>query len=185
MSGASDILSRRVDDFEVQEDSISACANQLRRLGIRVCSFEELPRDQGASLRLRDATVAQILDAISARNPGYRWDEAAPGLINVFPSECVLQRPVPEPGAWSKPAWLLLEEDLNIASHGIVLFNEFGDPDGPPVSLGSPVRDLRDALNAIVRQWFPMVWHIAGQPGAYHLSFTLVTTDASPDDGLG
>jgi|SRR5208282_1861657 len=173
MSG-SGLLTRRIERFETRNDSVSESANRLRELGVRVCSFENLTAREPRPLILTGATVSQLLDRIIERNPGYRWEESSVGLTNVFPTESVLNSLVHTAAARSKGAWRWLEEDLRIAAWGISLFQEFGDPDGPPVNLALKDTELRAVLNAIVLQLDQLAWHIAGRPRAYHLSFTNV-----------
>jgi len=175
MTNGFDLLKRRIDRFEAKNDSISECANSLRALGVRICSFENLGINQSPPLVLSDMTIAQILDRIIEINPGYRWDEPTIGLINIVPNKSVLDSPVLNAVVSSKGAWRLLEDDLHIGTLGIFLFEEFGDPDGPTVDISLQHVDLRSALNAIVAQLEPMVWHIVGQPKAYYLSFTIVS----------
>jgi len=170
----SDLLKRRIDHFDSPKDSISSCADRLRALSIRVCSFENLPVNQGKPMTLNGLTLEEILDAIVERNPGYRWDAPEAGLINLVPQDSVLNSPVPPVAVKSKSGWRVLEENLKINALGIFIFQEFGDPEGPPVDLDLENADLRTALNAIVGQPESLVWHITGRPGAYYLSFTSV-----------
>lgn len=169
-----DLLDRRIERFEAPSGNVSDCANRLRELGLRVCSFENLGAREREPLVLQVTTLRGLLDAIVARNPGYRWEAPSAGLINLFPRESVLDSPVPDLAVSGKGAWRVLDEDLHVSAFGISLFQEFGDPDGPPVSVRLEDADLRNALNAIVAAVGSMVWHIAGQPGEYHLSFSTV-----------
>jgi len=173
MSG-SDLLERYFDHFDAPRGSVSDCADRLRKLGIRMCSFENLTTDQGKPMTLSGMTLEEILDAIVERNPGYCWDEPRVGLINLFPEDSVLDSPVPAVVVRSKGCRRVLEDNLQISRLGIFLFEEFGDPDGPVIDLDLEHADLRTALNAIVSQLEPLVWHVAGRPGAYYLSFTNV-----------
>jgi hypothetical protein len=184
MSG-SDLLKRRIDHFEARNDSVSECADRLRDMGIRVCSFENLPANRRKSVILKSMTLRQLLDEIVARNRGYRWDEPRAGLINLFPQESVLGSPVPTLALSSKGAWRVLEDNLRISVLGILLRQEFGDPDGPSVDLDLEHADLRTTLNAIVGQLEPLVWHVAGQPGEYYLSFTSVPMGLSSTERKG
>jgi hypothetical protein len=178
MTNEMEFLKRRIDRFEVKNATISECADSLRRLGIRICSFENLNMNQSSPLIFSDITIAQILERIIEINPGYRWDEPNIGLINIVPNKSVLDSPVPDTVVSSKGAWRLLEDDLHISALGILLFEEFGDTDGPTIDINLQNADLRFALNAIVAQLEPMVWHIFGQPKAYYLSFTIVSMAA-------
>lgn len=170
----SDLLKQRIDNFEARNDSVSEYADRLRDRGIRVCSFENLEANRKKPVIRSSMTLRQLLDEIVARNRGYRWDEPRAGLINLFPQESVLDSPVPTLAVRSKGAWRVLEDLLHISVLGILLFEEFGDTDGPSVDLDLEHADLRTTLNAIVGQLEPLVWHVAGQPGEYYLGFTNV-----------
>jgi hypothetical protein len=170
----SGVLTRRIDRFEAAKGSVSICTENLRRLGIRVCSFEDLTVNTDAPIKLRDATLGRVLDAIVERNPGYVWDEPKDGLINLFPAKSVLDSPVPAVVVRSKNARHVLEQDLRIEAQGIFFFEELSGPDDCSIDLALEHTNLRSALNTIVFQLGPLVWHIAGRPGAYFLSFTSV-----------
>ena len=147
-------------------------------MGIRVCSFVNLPEHPAEPITLDGMTLEQILDAIVERNPGYRWDEPSVELINVFPNDSILNCPAPTVTARSNGAWRVLRDALRIDTLGIVLFNELADPDGPSIELDLKQADLRTALNAIVGQLEPLVWHVEGRPNEYYLSFTGVDMSA-------
>ena len=175
MSGAAGLLDQRVDSFEVADPTVTACADRLRALGVRVCSFATLPASASGPLVVPPASLHRLLDAIVGANPGYRWDEPKPGLLNLYPDQSVLDEAVAPLTARSKGAWRVLEEDVGIGTFGITLFQELGDPDGPEIDLELRGTDLRGALNEVVARLRPLVWHIAGRPGQLHLSFTNVT----------
>lgn len=157
------------------------CAESLRRLGIRVCSFETLPLDQTDPITIERMTLREVLDTVVEIHPGYRWDEPHPGLFNLFPDNSPLDSPVPSLTVTKKPCARVLEEDLHVNAMGVFLFEEFGEPDSPLVDIDSVKADLRDALNTIVYQLESVVWQVVGQPGAYYLSFTSVLV-APPED---
>lgn len=169
-----DLLAVRIDRFEVAGVSVSGCVEALRALGTRVCSFESLPADHDISLSFRGVTLRHVLDSIVGKSSGYRWDEPSPGLINLVPSESVLDSHVPDAAVQSKGAWRVLDEDLQIGRLGITRFEQFGGQDGPAVSVAWEHADLRAALNAIILRMTSSVWHISGQSGAYYLDFTVV-----------
>lgn len=174
-----DPLKQRINHFEVPSAGISECADRLRGRGFRVCSFDEGPGVPKQPFSAAAATLSELLERIVRSNPGYRWDEPMPGLINLFPRVSILDEPVPTLDVRAKGAWRALEEDLGLGRFGISHFQEFGDPDGPNVDLNLRDADLRAALNAIVAQLDPLVWHVTGTSGAYLLSFTEVPTPAS------
>jgi len=182
LTSGSNLLKRRIDHFDSPQSFVSDCADGLRKLAIRVCSFENLTAGQGKPMTLRGMTLKEVLDAIVERNPGYQWDEPRVGLINLFPGDSVLDSPVPTVAVRSKGCWRVLEDNLQISTLGIFLFEEFGDPDGPAVDLDLERADLRTALNTIVGQLEPFVWQVAGRPGAYYLSFTSVPRTLSPKE---
>lgn len=172
-----------IDCFQITTASVSGCVDGLRRLGFRVCSFENLTEDDKGPISLCGQNLGEILDAIVAANPGYRWDEPKTGLINIFPTVSILNSRVPDVSVRTKGIWRVLMEDLRINSLGISPFEELGDLEGPSVDLETKHTDLRAALNTIVDRLRPMVWHVAGRPGNYYLSFTCVTEAPFPRDG--
>ena len=153
---------------------MSDCADKLRKLGIRVCSFENLSGDQNKPITFSDASLREILDAIIEKNPGYHWDEPSVGLLNIFPKRSVLDSLMPTVALRSKGSWRVLEDNLQISKLGIIFFGEFGDPDGPIIDLDLEHADLRAVLNTIVAQIDPLVWHITGLPDVYYLNFTTI-----------
>jgi hypothetical protein len=179
MTGA-ELLATPIARFTVRQGAITECAERLRQLGLRVCSFEELPAEPGSPIDLRDQTLAGVLEAIVARHPSYRWQAVDDELINLFPRRSLLDAPLPEVSLRAVGSRRALEENLRIQSLGLSLFAEFGDPEGFTVDLELRGADLRAALNAMVRQHPPLVWQISGQPGAYFLSFSQVPQPASP-----
>ncbi len=170
---SSDHFNQLIDRFETRDDSISGFANRLRELGIIVCSFENLTSSQTRPLTLTGLTISEILDRAVRQNPGYQWIEVSPGLANLFPMSSVLDSPAPNLRIFSKGAWRLLNEDLNIGEFGIQIYEEFGGQDGPPITIVLQNTDLRSALNAVVGQLDRLAWHITGRPDAYYLSFTV------------
>lgn len=154
--------------------SVTNCAESLRRLGIRICSFETLPPDQSDPIALETMTLREVLDAVVERHPGYRWDEPLPGLFNLFPAVSLLDSSVPSLRVTKKVCTRVLEDDLHVSAMGVFLFEEFGEPDRPLVDIDLEKADLRRALNTIVYQLESLVWQLAGQPGAYYLTFTSV-----------
>jgi hypothetical protein len=175
MTDPSAFLEQRIERFTAAEPTVLHCSERLRAMGIRVCSFTQLPATATKSLlTLTNTTLRRLMDEVVAVNPGYRWEEPKPGLINLWPEHSVLDTSAPRLVVRSKGAWRVLEEDVNIESLGITIFQEFGDPNGPPIDLELEEGNLRTALNQIVEQLAPLVWHITSREGEAYLSFTNV-----------
>lgn len=169
------ILQHCIERFQTESSSVSHCADKLRALGYRICTFEDLQKSNERQVRhpldLKERTLKQILDEIVIENPGYRWlveDE----LINIYPVQSALNSPTPALNIKSKGVWRILIEDLEIENKGISLFVELTDGDGQLIDLALNAGSLRDALNGIVRQLGQAVWHISGNPGAYFLTIS-------------
>lgn len=85
------ILSKAVEPFNVTADDISVPLEKLaRQYGVPI-GFEAMPRGAGtqktASVRIEveSGTVRDVLNAIIAADPAYKWKEADLGTINVLP----------------------------------------------------------------------------------------------------
>lgn len=171
-NGAKALLDRRLDTV-LRELSPTAVAGALRTAGLRACVLENAESEKPTAAASVD-TVRDALEAVAEANPGYRWDVAPEGLVNIFPVPSVLDDDVPELHVAGKGLWSVLEEDVGLASHGIELFMEFRDADGPPVPDDVPGGSLRSVLNRLVAPVAGTVWHISGRPGAYFLSITSI-----------
>jgi hypothetical protein len=145
------------------------CA-RLREWGIRACCLEDPALVNPSAGSPEIATVRQLLDAVVAENPSYRWDLAADGLINVFPSQSILDDQVDGLECESEGLWRVLDDRLRLRDHGMELFQELEDGDGPTISVSLPPGSLRDALNALVAPVEAAVWHISGSPGGWFLT---------------
>lgn len=173
---ATDLLNQRIANFRAPSPGVSRCADELRARGFKVCSMEDLARDLSTRadepIDREGATLAELLDEITGRNPGYVWTTAQADLINVYPAGSVLDEKVGELSVEGKGVYRILKEDLGIAKYGVSLFDELTSGDGPPVDLRLESADLREALNQIVGRIGSTVWHISGRPGAYWLTIT-------------
>ena len=65
--------------------------------------------------------------------------------------------------------WRVLDGRLRVRDHGIALFQELEDGDGPTISVSLRPGSLRDALNALVAPIDAAVWHISGSSGGWFL----------------
>lgn len=173
-----DILQNHIPHFQISSTSVSACADRLRELGYKICTLENLGSSNTIKvsqlLELKNTTLEQLLNTIVAQNPDYRWEKVKDDLLNIFPIQSVLDDKVPDLNIRDKGAWAILEEDLEVEKMGISLFNEFGEENGPLVSLDLESADLREALNTIVSQLDKALWHISGNPGAYFLTISSI-----------
>jgi hypothetical protein len=166
------LLDRRLDTV-LRDLSPAAVAGELRAAGIRACCLDDAESEKPTSAA-SVATVRDALDAVAEANPGYRWDVGPNDLLNIFPAPSVLDDDVPRLDVAGKGLWTVLEEDVDLASHGIELFMEFRDGAGPPVSAEVPGGSLRSVLNHLVAPLDGTVWHISGTPGAYFLTITSI-----------
>jgi hypothetical protein len=171
-NGTKALLDHRLDTI-LRDLSPAAAANALRGAGIRACCLENAEGEKPTAAASVN-TVRDALDAVAEANPGYRWDAVPEGLVNVFPVRSVLDEEVPELRVAGKGLWSVLEEDVGLASHGIELFMEFRDGDGPPVPGDVPAGSLRSVLNRLIAPVAGTVWHISGRPGAYFLTITSI-----------
>lgn len=153
--------------------SPAAVAGALRRAGVRACFFE-LSGSEDAPAGSAPATAVAALDAVAEANPGYRWEHGPDGLVDIFPAGSVLDEDVPTLRVAGKGLWQVLDDDVGLADHGIELFLELRDGDGPPVPADLPGGSLRAVLDELVAPLRDMVWQISGQPGAHFLSVTLI-----------
>lgn len=166
-----DIWKDRIDGFRVDSASISSCADALRRLGYRICSFENVPTH--FALDLMDTTLEEILNEIIRKNPGYRWAKVENSdLINIFPNESILDSKMPTLNIQDKGLWEIIEEDFGLEQKGILLFQGLHEVGYPTIDLVLKDHNLRECLNEIVRRFSAAVWHISGNPGAYTLTIT-------------
>lgn len=171
-NGTKALLDRRLDTV-LQDLSPAGVAGALRGAGIRACCLENSDSPKPTSAASVN-TVRDALDAVVEANTGYRWDALPEGLVNIFPVPSVLDDDVPQLSVAGKGLWSVLEEDVGLASHGIELFMEFRDGDGPPVHADVPGGSLRSALNHLIAPVAGTVWHISGSPGAYFLTITSI-----------
>jgi hypothetical protein len=167
-------LERRINRFEPASGSVSAGGDELRRLGFRVCTFEDLALGaEAGGVACADATLREALANVVERNPGYRWDVAVDDLVNIVPVHSVLDEPAPRLEIHGKSLSRVLDEDLDLRRRGIELFPGL-EADGPAVELVGQPSDLREALNLVVAQLPDTVWHASGRPAAYSLFVTVV-----------
>ena len=150
--------------------SPAAVCARLREWGIRACCLADPARINPSAGSPEIGTVRELLDAVVAENHSYRWDLTADDLINVFPSHSVLDDQVDQLDCESEGLWRILEDRLRLRDHGIELFQELEDGDGPTISVSLPSGSLRDALNAVVAPIDAAVWHISGSPGGWFLT---------------
>jgi hypothetical protein len=153
--------------------SPTSVAEALRRAGIRACCLDVTQTDP-ASAAPPPSTVAGALAGVVERNPGYRWEPGPDDLLDIFPVPSVLDDDVPALHVAGKGLWRVLEEDVGLADHGVELFLELRDGDGPPVPADLPAGTLRFVLDELVAPLRATVWHISGKPGAAFLSVTLI-----------
>ncbi len=174
------ILERQLDHFHIPSASVSACADSLRQKGFKVCSFEELTEETARQappvLERHATTLKDILDAVVFLHPNYQWtvDE---DLVNIYPLHSVLDTRVGSLRVSAKEVGDILEEDLQIEKLGITYFSELAGI-GPSINLDLQDVDIRQALNAIVKELGQAIWHISGRPQAYFLSFSGVEGDS-------
>jgi hypothetical protein len=181
MTGDPDpLLDRPLAIGPVERSPAAVCA-RLRELGIRACCLDDpeqvteqvTERAAGQATGKDDATpsatVRGLLDDLVATHPSYRWELAQSGLVNVFPARSVLDDPVPGFVARGDGLWRVLER-LRLQDHGIELFQELGDGDGPALSVEVAPGSLRSALNAVVAPVDGAVWHLSGSAGAWFLT---------------
>lgn len=173
-----DILQNHLHHFQSSSSSVSACADRLREIGYKICTLENLRNSNTIKvsqlLELKNTTLEQLLNEIVAHNHGYRWEKVMDDLLNIFPIQSVLDTKVPNLNIRDKGAWVILKQDLEIEKMGISLFNEFGEENGPAISLNLESADLREALNIIVSQLDKTIWHISGNPGVYFLTISSI-----------
>jgi hypothetical protein len=167
-SGAS-LLDRPLPPGAVSASPAAVCA-RLREWGIRACCLEDPARINPSAGSPEVGTVRELLDAVVAENRSYRWDLTAHGLINVFPSPSVLDDQVDSLECDSEGLWRVLEDRLRLRDHGMELFQELAEGDGPTVSVSLPRGSLRAALNGLVAPIDAAVWHISGSPGGWFLT---------------
>lgn len=161
------LLDRPLPESPVRTTPAAVCA-RLRELGVRACCLDDPEHVSGHSTTSA-TTVQGLLDDLVADNPSYRWELVQHRLVNVFPSRSVLDDPVPGVVAEGDGLWSVLER-LRLQDHGIELFQELGDGDGPALSMEVPPGSLRSALNAVVAPVDGAVWHLSGAPGAWFLT---------------
>jgi hypothetical protein len=166
------VLDQRLGGGPTEPSPAAAC-QLLRGAGIRACCFEDSTLVR-ASAPARYGTVRELLTAVVAANPGYRWDVTPDGLVDVFPSPSVLDETVSPIKVADTGLWRVLEEDLSLRRYGIELFMELRDGDGPPVSVDLPGGSLRAALDTLVAPITDSVWHVSGLPGAYFLTVSRI-----------
>jgi hypothetical protein len=171
-NGSGALLERRLD-APPADLSPAAVAGALRASGVRACCLADAGAVAPAAARAPE-TAAAALAAVTAANPSYRWELTPSGLLNLFPAGSVLEAGVGERHVAGTGVWRVLEADLGLAEHGIELFMELQDGDGPAVATDLPAGTLRDALNALVAPLPGAVWDITGRPGAYFLSITAI-----------
>ena len=155
------------------DPSPGAAANALRAAGIRVCCLE-LGDSGSAPHSGPPSTAREALEAVVSADPRYRWELTESGLLDLYPSPSVLDDEVPALPAAGKGLWSVLEDDLDLGGHGIELFMEFRDGDGPPVASDVPAGTLRSALDELIAPTPGAVWHISGNPGAFYLTITAI-----------
>ena len=153
--------------------SPGAAANALRAAAIRACCLE-----LGDSHSLPDSgppsTAREALEAVVNADPRYRWEVMESGLLDLYPSPSVLDDEVQELAVAGKGLWAVLEDDLDLGGHGIELFMELRDGDGPPVASDVPAGTLRSALDELIAPVDGTVWHISGSPGAFYMTITAI-----------
>lgn len=155
------------------DPSPGSAANALRAAGIRACCLELGDRATATDTG-PPSTVAEALEAVVRADPRYRWEITESGLLDLFPTPSVLDDDVPALPVAGKGLWTVLEDDVGLAGHGIELFLELRDGDGPPVPDDLPAGTLRAALDALVAPVDQTVWHITGNPGAFFLTVTAI-----------
>ena len=172
---SSGLLQQRIPHFHSISNSVTELADNLRQLGYRICTLENLGAASTASQPIdqQDITLHSILDEIVSKNPGYRWVLDESGLINLFPAQSILDTRVGPSNVKGKTPWEILEEDIQIEKVGLSLFMEFQD-DSQRMDFSIKKVSLREALNSLVDQLGNTVWHISGSPGAYYLTLTAV-----------
>ena len=153
--------------------SPAAVAGALRRAGIRAC-FMELPGSEPPAAATPPATAADALAGVVEANPGYRWEPGPEDLVDIFPVPSVLDDQVAPLEVAGKGLWSVLDDDVGLAEHGIELFLEMRDGDGPPVPSDLPGGTLRSVLDELIAPLRATVWQISGRPGALFLSVTLI-----------
>jgi len=179
-----DILERRIAKFDVPSGSVSVVADGLRKIGYRVCSFEDLDMAGGESnvmpFTLNDMRLRDLLDEIVRLNPAYTWEKVDDDIINIFPKNSVLDTKVPAIRIKGKALVRALVEDLGLEDKGIYLFNELSQAGGPVIDMRLKESSLREILNKIIQECGRVAWHISGRPGAYFLTLT----DVAKHEGL-
>ena len=151
-----------LEHFSPASGSVSAVAAALRTAGYRVCSLEDLDRSTEAPPPT-GGTLEEVLDALVAANPGYRWRRSKGGLVEVAPLESVLDESA------TADDWPSLVAELE--RHAVTLFQELSGPT-PDVQLPADAATVRGLLNAAALGLGPTAaWHVSGTSGAWFLTF--------------
>ena len=165
---------QKLQGFRLRSTGVLDCAGQLRELGYRVCAMEDTGRRRqlraAEVAELGNVTLAEVLDAIVAANPGYVWEQAA-DLLNIFPQPSILDEKTPAVHVRQKGLWQILREDIRIESKGITILTEM-DHEGPLLDVDLEPADVRHALNAVVAQLPKTFWQISGTEGAFFLTLS-------------
>lgn len=169
MTDGSVVLDQPLPTRIVEASPAGACA-VLREMGVRACCLDD-PAQVASHTQSDASTVGDLLDAVVAENPSYRWEFGPDDtLLNLFPQASVLDEPAPELDVAGEGLWIVLERRLRLADHDIELFVELRDGDGPPVTATAPAGPLRLALNAVVAPLDKAVWDVSGSTDAWFLT---------------
>lgn len=171
-----DILEKYIEAFEALSGSVSGFAEGLRRLGYRVCVFEDLDVEGGGNkgkpLKYKRIKLKELLDELVRLNPAYTWAKINKNIINIFPVNSILDEKLPPIDVKEKNLKKILIEYLRLEDKGIFLFEELRQAGGPLIELHLKEYSVRDALNRVINGFERTVWHVSGRPGAYFLTFT-------------
>lgn len=153
-----------LDHFAPASGSVADVAAALRANGHPVCALDDLARTVAAPPPPA-GTLEQVLDALVAAQPAYRWRRTEGGLVEVAPAESVLDEPA------AARDWPRLLRELERL--GVVLFSELAGPP-PELELPPEAATVRELLNATVRALGRAAWQISGRDGSWFLTIVAV-----------
>ncbi len=85
-------LNKIIPLFEVNKANLQSALIKVLEAGVSIgFIYDQLP--QPISLKIKDASINQILDAIIAKAPGYEWSISS-GVIHVQPKKIAVESPL-------------------------------------------------------------------------------------------
>ena len=192
-SGGVVFLDRRIPLFEAHNEPMLEAVAQLRKSGARVC-FEEVELDpvtdrvpdprtgqiqirkKTFSVRMKNASVKEILDAIVQSDGEYVWQaDSQDQLIEILPGartsngvvvRSVLDWQVSLAQGLSGKRLDIIRRQLDLEQHTVYFFWR-GPYEvlNPPVTLRAQSSPIRSILNQLVSAEPRMCWTLAGFKG--------------------